>query len=252
MIPYFTFTEINLNFITIQVWGLMASLGFLTALFLSLKEAKRKNINEDDIWNVLILALIGMIIGSKIFYVISNLSEFESLAEIFNLNWGFSFIGGMSFAGILLFIYAKYKRINFWKLVDTITPGIITAIIIVRIGCFLIYDHLGKITDLSWGRIYFDGTVRHPVILYHIISALVIFFIVCYLKKRHLKNGLLFLYFAIYYLTFRFLTDFLRCSDLNICDAHYLDLTYTQWFILILVLPIIYLLFKIWNYNNKR
>ncbi len=250
MIPYFTFTEINLGIITIQVWGLMASIGFLFALFLSLKEAERKNINKDDIWNVMILSLIGMIIGSKIFYIISNFSELKNLTEIFNLNWGFSFLGGASFAGILFFIYTKYKKINFWKLADTITPGAVAAIIIVRVGCFLIYDHLGKTTDLSWGRIYLDGTVRHPVILYHIISALVIFLVVCYLKKRHLKSGLLFLYFAICYLAFRFLTDFLRCSDLNICDTHYLDLTYTQWLILILMPFVIYLLInnkKLWN-----
>jgi len=250
MIPYFTFQEINISIITIQVWGLMASIGFLLALFLSLKEAKRKNIDKDDIWNVLILALIGMIIGSKIFYVISNLSEVESLTEIFNLTWGFSFLGGASFAGILLFIYAKYKKINFWKLADTITPGIIAAIIIVRIGCFLIYDHLGKITNLPWGRLYIDETARHPVILYHIISALVIFLMVCYLKKRRLKSGLLFLHFAVYYLIFRFLTDFLRCSDLNICDVRYLNLTYTQWFILILILPVGYLLLRVRKCNE--
>ena len=244
MIPYFTFTQIDLGFVTIQAWGLMASIGFLLALFLSLREAKRKHIDKDDIWNVLILALVGMIIGSRIFYIVSNFNELENLTEIFNLNWGFSFIGGASFAGILIFIYAKYKKINFWKLADTITPGTIAAIITIRIGCFLIYDHLGKITDLPWGRIYFDGTARHPVILYHLISALAIFLIVWYFRKRHLKNGLLFLYFAAYYLVFRFLIDFLRCSDLKICDAHYLNLTWTQWFILILM-PVVWKLIEI-------
>ena len=193
MIPYFSFQEINLGIITIQVWGLMTSIGFLGALFLSLKEAEKKDIDKDDIWNVMILSLIGMIVGSKIFYTLSNFKECDNLTEIFNLNFGFSFLGGALFAGILLFIYAKYKKINFWKLADVITPGAIVAIIIVRIGCFLIYDHLGKITDLPWGRIYLDGTVRHPVILYHLTSALAIFFIVWYFKKRHLKNGLLFL-----------------------------------------------------------
>ena len=252
MIPYFTFTEINLSFITIQVWGLMASIAFLCALFLSLKEAERKNINKDDIWNIMILALIGMIIGSKFFYIVSNFNEFKNLTEIFNLNWGFSFLGGASFAGILLFIYAKYKKINFWELADTITPGAIAAIIVIRIGCFLIYDHLGKITIMPWGRLYIDGTARHPVILYCIISALAIFFIVCYLKKRHLKSGLLFLYFAIYYLVFRFLTDFLRCSDLNICDTRYINLTWTQWFILILTPFVIYLLINIKQYGTKK
>jgi phosphatidylglycerol:prolipoprotein diacylglycerol transferase len=252
MIPYFTFQEINLSVITIQVWGLMASIGFLFALFLSLKEAERKNINKDDIWNVMLLALIGMISGSKIFYIISNFNELENLKEVFNLNWGFSFLGGASFAGILIFVYAKYKKINVLKLADAITPGAIVAIIITRIGCFLIYDHLGEITDLPWGRLYIDETVRHPVILYHIISSLAIFSMICYFKKGHLKNGLLFLYFAIYYLVFRFLTDFFRCSDLNICDTRYLNLTYTQWFILILMPFVIYLLIKIKKYGTNK
>ena len=251
MIPYFTFTEINLSFITIQVWGLMASIGFLCALFLSLKEAGRKNIDKDDIWNAMILSLIGMIIGSRIFYVISNFNEFGNLEELFNLNGGFSFLGGASLAGILVFVYAKHKKINLWKLADAITPGAIAAIVIVRIGCFLIYDHLGRITNLPWGRLYIDETVRHPIILYHIISSLAIFFIICYLKKRHLKNGLLFLYFAVYYLIFRFLTDFLRCSDLNICDTRYMNLTYTQWFILIITPFVIYLL-TLKNMEQKK
>ena len=250
MIPYFTFQEINLGLITIQVWGLMASLGFLLALFLSLKEAERKNINKDDIWNVMILALIGMIAGSRIFYIVSSFNEYNNLTEIFNLNWGFSFLGGASFAGILVFIYARYKKIDTFKLADAITPGAIAAIIIIRTGCFLIYDHPGKITNIPWGRLYIDETARHPIALYCIISSLAILFIICYLKKRHLKNGLLFLYFAIYYLVFRFLIDFLRCSDLDICDAHYLNLTYTQWFILILILPAGYLLFKTQKSND--
>jgi len=252
MIPYFSFQEINLGFITIQIWGLMASIGFLVALFLSLKEAERKNIDKDDIWNVMILALIGMIIGSKVFYIISNFNELESLTEIFNLNWGFSFLGGASLAGILLFVYAKYKKISFWKLADTITPGAIAAITTIRIGCFSIYDHLGKITSVPWGRLYLDETARHPIALYCIISSLAIFFIVCYLKKRHLEDGLLFLWFVVYYLIFRFLTDFLRCADLNICDARYLNLTYTQWLILILILPVIYLSINIKKYGTRK
>ena len=36
VIPYFTFTQTHLGPVTIQVWGLMVSLGFLFALFLSI------------------------------------------------------------------------------------------------------------------------------------------------------------------------------------------------------------------------
>lgn len=230
----------------------MASVGFLFALFLLLKEAKKKNIEEDDVWNIMILSLIGMIAGSRIFYVISNFDEFENLTEIFNLNEGFSFLGGALIAGMLVFFYTKYKKINIWKIADALIPGTIAAIIIVRIGCFLIYDHIGKITALPWGRLYIDETTRHPIILYYIINLLVIFFIICYLKKRQLPNGLLFLYFAIYYLISGFLLDFLRCSDLDLCDARYVNLTYTQWLALTLMPFVIYLLINIKKHGTKQ
>ena len=244
MIPYFTFTEINLNFITIQVWGLMASIGFLFALFLSLKEGKRKDIDEENIWDVMIFSLIGIIVGSRIFYVIFNFEEFSNLADVFNIynNGGFSFLGGVITASALICVYSRIKKINVYKLGDVLVHGAILAIIITRLGCFFICDHIGKITDFPWGRIYIDQTIRHPMALYHIISGIVILCLIQYFKKKHLKDGILVLLFMFFYSFSRFFLDFARCSDLIICDSRYLSLTYTQW-ILLLVIPFtIYLL----------
>lgn len=243
MIPYFSFTQIQLGPVVIQVWGLAAALGFLSALFLSAREAKKKGIDEEYIWDIMVLSLIGVIVGSKTFYIISNPGKFDNLINIFNLyGGGFSLWGGIALASIFGYIYARIKKINLWKLADVLTPGAITAIIITRIGCFLVDDHIGKITDLPWGRLYINGTIRHPMSLYLILNAVILLLTICYLKKKHFKNGILFLAAIFYYSVSRFLLDFLRCSDLAVCDSRWIGLTYTQWFLLALMPFVVYLL----------
>ena len=255
MIPYFTFTQIQLGTITIQVWGLMVSLGFLFALFLSLREIKKQNIqnlSRENIWDIMIIALAGMVVGGRALYVVFNFGEFENLAEIFYLqNGGLSLIGGVAISAIVICAYAKIKKIDIWKLADVLIQGAIAAVIFARIGCFLIYDHIGKITNLPWGRLYIDETIRHPVILYHIISCIIILLIIRYFKSKRLKKGALFLVGVFCYLVFRFSLDFLRCSDLAICDSRYLNLTYTQWILLAATPFVIYLLFKKTIYKKR-
>lgn len=256
MIPYFTFTQIQLGLITIQVWGLMVSLGFLFALFLSLREAKRKNIQNlspENIWDIMIIVLLGMVAGGRILYVVFNFREFEDLTEMFYLqNGGLSLIGGVAMSVVVVYLYAKIKKIDIWKLVDVLIPGAVVALLFARIGCFLIYDHLGKITELPWGRLYFDETIRHPVILYHIISCVVIFLIINYFKTKQLKKGALFLIGSFCYLVSRLTIDFLRCSDLTICDIRYYNLTFTQWILLAVAPFVVYLLLNLITYKKKK
>ena len=255
IIPYFTFTQIHLGPVTIQVWGLMVSLGFLFALILSLREIDKQNIqnlSRENIWDIMIIALIGMIVGGRALYIISNFGEFGNLVEIFYLqNGGLSLVGGIAMSVIAICAYAKIKKIDIWKLADVLIQGAVAAFLFARIGCFLIYDHIGKITDLPWGRLYVDGTIRCPVILYHIISCITILLIIRYFKPKRLKKGTLFLTGAFCYITFRFLLDFLRCSDLAICDSRYLNLTHTQWILLAVAPFVVYLLLRRTIYKKR-
>ena len=224
----------------------MAFLGFLFALFFSIKEGKRNGIDEENIWDVMIFSLIGVIVGSRIFYVILNFREFNNLIDVLNVynNGGFSFLGGIIVASILIYIYSKIKKINIYKLADTLVFGTVVAITITRLGCFFIYDHPGKITNLPWGRLYIDGIARHPVALYHIIGGIIVLCLIQHFKKKHLKEGVLAILFLFFYSFLRFFLDFFRCSDLEICDSNYLSLTYTQWILLMIIPFAIYMLKK--------
>lgn len=246
MIPYFTFQKINLEIVTIHTWGFLVFLGFLIALFFSIKEGKKAGIAEENIWDVMIISLVGVIIGSRFFYVISNYDKFKNLFDVLNIynNGGFSFLGGAILAIIFIIIYAKNKKLNIYRLGDVLVPGALMAIIMTRLGCFLIYDHLGKITNLPWGREYLDHTIRHPIALYHLFAGIITLSLILYFKKRKIKDGFLILLFIFFYAIFRFLIDFTRCSDLVICNNHYLNLTYVQWILLISSPISCYFLFK--------
>jgi len=237
MIPYFAFTEITFGAAAIQIWGLATAFGFLTALFLSIKEADRKSVQKSKILDITILALIGTIAGSRIFYILLNHSSFRNFQEVINLrNSGFSLTGGIIFSSILVFAYAKLKKIDIWRLADCLTPGAAVAILIARTGCFLVYDHVGRITNLPWGRIYIDGSARHPVSLYNIISLVFILSVIYYLRGKNLKDGVLFLTLVLLYSVSRFFLDFARCYDIVVCETHYKGLTHTQWTMLLAVL----------------
>ena len=58
--------------ITIYSFGLMAALGFLTAGFLLEKELARVGRDKEQAGSIIIAALIGGIVGSKIYYLIEN------------------------------------------------------------------------------------------------------------------------------------------------------------------------------------
>lgn len=228
MIPYFSLSQIQLGPISLAVWGLMASLGYLAGLLISLKEAERRNMDKELVWDGMFIALFSMILGSKIFYILFSSDPLN--AAFLLVPGGFSLIGGMIFGLIAVFLYAKMKKADFWVFADVLTPGFAVALVLIRIGCFLSYEHVGGITALPWKEAYLDGAFRHPVSLYLILNNVVILLVIWYLKRRNIDKikGAIFLSFITYYSISRFILDLTRCSDLSICEERFYGLTYTQ------------------------
>lgn len=227
MLPYFSFTETNLGALTLQVWGLFVAFGFISALMISLKEARKINIDKEIIWDVMIITLLGMIAGGRIFYVLSNPEK--NITALADTHSGFSLMGGILLAGALSLVYLKIKKQNLKKIADLLIPGFIVSLILVRVGCFLVNDHIGKITTLPWGMAFTDGTMRHPVALYEMLFLVFLSGVIYRLKSKQKRDGYIFLVFAATYAIFRFGADFLRCDDLSFCDLRFYGLTLTQW-----------------------
>lgn len=211
MISYTTHPVLlDLGFLKIYSWGFMVAVAFIVATILSAKEAKRKKIDHEKIYSLLIYIIIGAIIGSRIGYLLFDLNNIANFLDIFKF-WegGLSFHGG--FVGGILsgFFYVKKNRLNFWEIADVIAPSIPLAQAIGRIGCFLRGCCYGIETALPWGINYL-GETRHPTQIY---SSIALFLIFIFLSKQKYKknfNGALFLTYIIIYSVFRFFIEFIR------------------------------------------
>ena len=235
MIPFFEFSSISLGPLTIQVWGLLVSLGALLALLIAVKFGKKFTIPKEIILDLFVWGLIGGLIGARIFFIIfyQPLLFIQEPIEIIKIwNGGASSLGAIVGAILSFAIYFKVKKIS-WKdavkYLDILAFAFWPGWAIGRIGCFLIHDHIGRLSNFFLA-VNFPFGSRHDLGLYESLLALVVFIISLFLYKKWVRfPGRLVIYTFLIYAPIRFLLDFLRADDLLVTDARYAALTPMQW-----------------------
>lgn len=233
MIPYKIFPMFQLGPIHINMYGIMFALGVLIASLLAIREAKKRKISPEIIWDLVFYLLLGIIIGARLFYIFFYWPEGTplTLLNAFAI-WkgGLAFFGGFIGALIAGYIYAKKNKLKFWMLADIFTVPLVIGHIFGRLGDYFTGAHPGKIADLPWA-IYLDNALRHPVILYEIIGLIIIVAILLNLKKLKLFEGFLFSSYVMLYSIQRMILDFFRIES---TDPRYFGLTPPQYLVIIL------------------
>lgn len=201
--------------IDIMWYGILIATGMVIAVFIALREAKRLKISEDDILNLAMIAIPCGLIGARAYYVIFNWSYYAgNIAEILNFRGGGLAIHGGLIGGILAgFIYAKIKKINFFKLADCVVLGIPLAQAIGRWGNFLNQEAHGGPTNLPWG-IMVDGVKVHPTFLYESIWDLGVFLFLFIFRKKQKYQGQILVDYIILYSIGRCFIEGLRTDSL--------------------------------------
>ena len=234
MLPYPNLRMIGIGPIKIYMWGVMVALGFFTALFLAAREAKKRKLNPDIVYSAGIYAMAGALVGGRLAYTIAHYPEFvRNPIEVFKIwHGGMIFYGGFILSILLVYIYIKKNKIDFWKYGDLLAPYIGLGVFIGRIGCFLNGCCFGKPTSLPWAFIFPhapDILPRHPTQLYHSLSGLAIFFIAKNIKKiKPLKKikGAKLMAAVMSYSLLRFVIEFFRYYR---TEYYFLGLTGSQF-----------------------
>ena len=203
--------------IDIMWYGILMATGMVLGVFIALREAKRLGIKEDDILNLAIIAIPCGLIGARLYYVIFNWSYYSgNISEILNFRGGGMAIHGALIGGILAgFIYTKIKKINFFKMADTVMIGIPLGQAIGRWGNYINGEAHGGPTSLPWG-IMVNGVKVHPTFLYESIWDLAIFIFIWSFRKKKKYEGQLAIYYLILYSLGRFFIEGLRTDSLMI------------------------------------
>jgi phosphatidylglycerol:prolipoprotein diacylglycerol transferase len=213
---------------TVHSYGVLLAVSFILGIFIAIKKGEKRDIKSDEIINIGFIIIISSIIGARLFYVLFHLSEFEG-------RWLYTFwpvqedgtvglgglilLGGFIAALLSSIVYIVHKKLNFWKLADSIAPGFALGIFLTRIGCYLNGCCFGKECHLSWavkfpagspaGSIMGDLSL-HPTQLYSSLYALIIFLILMLLDRFNIFDGISIGLFFILYGISRFIVDFFR------------------------------------------
>lgn len=203
--------------IPIRWYGLLIAIGVLVGTLIALKLAKRKGVDEDTLIDLLLFAIPGAIIGARAYYVIFSWDLYkDNPIEALNIRGGGLAIHGVIIGGVIVaVIFAKIRKVSFWKLGDIVAPSLILGQAIGRWGNFANQEAHGGPTNLPWG-IMVDGVKVHPTFLYESIWNLSVFiFLLWYSYNEKSKvDGEVFLLYLILYSVARLFIEGLRTDSL--------------------------------------
>jgi phosphatidylglycerol---prolipoprotein diacylglyceryl transferase len=229
----------------IRFYGILIMLGAVAAAFLAEREARRRKINSEFVWDGLIWVLIGGIIGARLWhiftpppsmlvldpttgqyinpYFIHGVPQFLDIISIWKGGLGIpgAIIGG----GLALYFYCRHRKMSFLMWADIAAPGVALAQAIGRWGNFFNQELYGKPSSLPWA-IYIDPSHRvpgytqfstfHPLFLYESIWNLLNMGLLLWLGRKFpnkLREGDLFLIYLVGYPFGRFFLEFLKLDS---------------------------------------
>lgn len=196
-------------FFTIYTYGVFVAAAFVVSSWLIVREARRRGLNTDVVYNLSLTLLFGGIVAARLFYCALNVDYFLSRPlEIFMLHHGgLVWFGG--FAGALLcgVIFLKRKRMPVLETCGLFAPYAALGQAIGRIGCFF--------NGCCYGResvrgLYFPV---HDAVLVpsQLIDALTLFVIFLILRSlSYAKSGAVLSFYLMLASLQRFFLEFIR------------------------------------------
>jgi phosphatidylglycerol:prolipoprotein diacylglycerol transferase len=211
--------ELDLGPLTLQTFGIMFSLAFLGAGAVVARRLKEIGRPVDWAYELVFAALIGGLVGARLYYMADNWSSVEDdlLGNLFSgegLVWYGGALGGVAGA----FLWAYYRRFLGLTLLDVTAPALALGYAIGRIGCQLSGDgDYGIGSSLPWAMAYPDGTVPtteevHPTPVYETLAMGLVAWLLWSWRDRF-RPGLLFALYLVLSGAERFLVEFVRRND---------------------------------------
>jgi phosphatidylglycerol:prolipoprotein diacylglycerol transferase len=145
--------EIPFIHLTVKSYGLMMVIGFLVAVSLIRRLSRSFTPNPQLITNAALYSLIGGVVGARLFFVVHYFDKFRvHPLEVFAI-WqgGLELLGGVILAVSVILFYLLYHKLPIRRYLDVLAVGLMSALVLGRIGCFLNGCCYGKPTRLPWG-----------------------------------------------------------------------------------------------------
>jgi phosphatidylglycerol:prolipoprotein diacylglycerol transferase len=226
-IPYSTFPVIDLGPIPIRTFGLFVGIGIVVGVWIFLRFARERGLDPESLTKLAWQVIIFGVIGSRLLFVVTHWSDFQGEPlRVFAL-WE----GGLQFSGAFLISIAiiwwfarRHPDVPGLTLSDGIVYGLVPGLMIGRLGCIAVGEHLGKQTDFVLGWTYRGGETREPIAggvgatihntaIYELVLLGPLFLLMWWQQRRGVRSGWMTVTFLLWYGVQRFCTDFFRAYD---------------------------------------
>jgi len=205
--------------IKIFTYGFLLALGFLSAIFVAGREAKRQGISPGKFFDLCFYIILAALVGSRLVYVLLDLRTFiANPLKIFAL-WegGLVFHGGVILALLVAFFYMRTHGLPWRATLDALGVGLPLGQFFGRLGCFMAGCCWGAPADLPWSVAFSNPDTLcplrvplHPAQLYEAFLALGVFGLVYWFRTHKRFDGqVILLYFCLAGLV-RFTVEFFR------------------------------------------
>jgi phosphatidylglycerol:prolipoprotein diacylglycerol transferase len=224
---------IHLGPLEVTGYGLMLMVAFLMGGWLIARQLRENNLKEDYAADIVAAAVIGGIIGAKLWYVALT-QDAGALFSRGGLVWYGGFVGG----ALAVILNGWRLRVPIRWTMQLAAPALAAAYALGRVGCFLVNDDYGGPSNLPWAVKFPNGSppstaanlqgfgvelppgtdpstvlAVHPTQLYEVAAMLVAFAVLWVLRKNGRPVGWLFGLYLVFAGVERFLVEILRAKD---------------------------------------
>ncbi len=219
------------NKVEVRWYGIIITLGIITAFAYCAYRAKQEKILFDDLLDMAIFTVIFGIFGARLYYVLTSLDEFDSFYDAIAI-WkgGLAIYGGIIAGALTIFIICKIKKVSFLKVADAVAPGVMIAQAIGRWGNFFNGEAHGYVVPedsilyfmrmgLSTHNIKeYAGRMAevHPTFLYESLWNVIGFVLINLIYKKKKFDGQIVLMYLAWYGFGRMFIEGLRTDSLYI------------------------------------
>jgi phosphatidylglycerol:prolipoprotein diacylglycerol transferase len=226
--------ELHLGPLTLTGFGIAMLLSFLVAQYIGQVELLRRRHDPEIMGDVLVAAVIGGLLGAKIYYAIL----YRDPGALLHTS-GFVFWGGLTGGIVASAAVIRWRGQPFTRVSDVSAPGLAAAYAIGRTGCWAVGDDYGRPWNSRWAVAFPNGyppsTVRnlveqfgvkgldgrnpleviavHPTQLYEVAMGLLMFWILWKLRDHKHAEGWLFGLYCTFAGFERFVVEFFRAKD---------------------------------------
>lgn len=234
---------LTLGALTIRWYGVMIALSIAISVIFIYRDSKWQGLNTDAVLDVVIAAVIGGILGSRIGWIATSPSVLWYIAHPLRIlaiwEGGLSYFGGILGGIVAAGWMIRRRQLRFWQIADIVAPLLALSFGIGKIGCWLNGCCHGEITTSWLGAVFTDplsecellGQRVWPTQLFNSASGFIVFAVLFWIVRRHKQyEGEVFVWYLYLYGATSFLVEFYRYIP-----VHLLGLSPNQWTALVII-----------------